>query len=116
MKKRLDKVGEVMAYFLFHEYKFEYNNMDKLRKALLSAKDGHNFNVDISLENKFVWEDYFKDYVFGIQKYLFKEDLKDLPRAKYRLSKWVLLLLFNISYALKSCPRLFLGSTGTPKE
>lgn len=55
--------------FLLNEWNFDVANMKELIDLTKDAKDGHIFNCDI---RKLDWESYFKNYILGIKKYIFK--------------------------------------------
>lgn len=85
--RKVNKAWDVLLYFLLNDWNFRTENMTRLQSDSKSAQDGASFNMDVRKENDFVWADYLKDYVLGLREHLLKEDLKNLPQAKSRLSR-----------------------------
>lgn len=54
--------------FVLKEFNFDVQNLKKLVELTKDAKDGYIFNCDI---RKLNWEPYFKNYISGIEKYIF---------------------------------------------
>ncbi|KAI2564986.1 fatty acyl-CoA reductase 2 [Homo sapiens] len=56
----------------------------------MSPEDQRVFNFDVRQLN---WLEYIENYVLGVKKYLLKEDMAGIPKAKQRLKR-----LRNIHY------------------
>lgn len=67
-----------------HEWNFDTGNVMDLLKEVGSTKDGAEFNFDISSMN---WDDYIKSYMFGIRKYVLKDNLDSMENAKKTVKK-----------------------------
>lgn len=67
-----------------HEWDFETTNVKDLLQEVRQAKDGDEFHVDVSTMN---WDEYIKQYMFGIRKYVLKDDLESLPNARRTVTK-----------------------------
>lgn len=67
-----------------HEWDFETTNVKDLLQEVRHSKDGDEFHVDVSTMN---WDEYIKQYMFGIRKYVLKDDLESLPNARRTVTK-----------------------------
>lgn len=72
-------------FFSTKEWDFKTTSISELIKAVNSAKDGMNFEINISKENGFDWSDYMKDFSFGVRKYILKDDISSLNNARAKL-------------------------------
>ncbi|KAK5638477.1 hypothetical protein RI129_012772 [Pyrocoelia pectoralis] len=83
---RAAKNGE---FFALNEWKFHTDGIKDLIEAVKRAEDGDNFHIDIS--KGFVWDSYVKTYLLGIRKYILKDDLSSLSKAKLKLRRlyWI---------------------------
>lgn len=89
LMNRLLKTLSMLEYFINHSWEWSTSNTDMLMLEL-SPEDQRVFNFDIRQLN---WLDYIENYVLGIKKYLLKEDLSDIPKARQQLKT-----LRNIRY------------------
>lgn len=81
--KKVHKSVGVLEYFSTREWKFNSKNMEKLiEKMPLEDNDKFNFNI-----KNMNWEDYLKNYVIGIRRYLFKEDDSTIVESRRNLKK-----------------------------
>ncbi|XP_037505642.2 putative fatty acyl-CoA reductase CG5065 [Rhipicephalus sanguineus] len=84
--RRYEKVRKAMGvveYFATHGWLFRTNNVQKLLLEL-SRTDAKMFNFDVrALE----WSHYWKNYVIGIRKYLFKAEDSKEPDARKHLRR-----------------------------
>lgn len=69
-----------------HEWIFENTNVAELLQDVREATDGEEFRLDITTMN---WDDYIRQYMFGIRKYVLKDDLDSLPAARRTMKKYV---------------------------
>lgn len=67
-----------------HEWNFITTNVEELLQAVRQAKDGDEFQIDVSTMN---WEEYIRQYMFGIRKYVLKDDLESLTKARRTVKK-----------------------------
>ncbi|KAG8514038.1 Fatty acyl-CoA reductase 2 [Galemys pyrenaicus] len=89
LMNRLSKTLSMLEYFVNHSWEWSTSNTDMLMLEL-SPEDQRVFNFDIRQLN---WLDYIENYVLGIKKYLLKEDMSGIPKARQQLKK-----LRNIHY------------------
>lgn len=61
---------------------FQMDNIAELLKAIENSVDGKEFPIDVECID---WKNYLELSMFGIRKYLFKEDMESLPQAKNKL-------------------------------
>lgn len=93
--KRYKTAADTGEYFARHEWNFETTNVLELLAEVRAARDGDEFRVDV---RTMVWDEYIREYMLGIRKYVLKDDLATLPAAratvrKFLVVKWVLQLL-----------------------
>lgn len=96
----------MLAFFALRQWRFTNDNT-RMVWSELSEKDKIEFPFDVAALD---WEDYFKNQVSGIRKYVLKEDPSSLPQARkkyYRLKMlhralqvFLLVLAFNFLYFL----------------
>lgn len=67
-----------------HEYNFENTNTCELIADVKASKDATLFNVDIRQLN---WDDYIKQYILGIRKYVLKDDDRTLAAARTKVKR-----------------------------
>ncbi|XP_031330549.1 putative fatty acyl-CoA reductase CG5065 [Photinus pyralis] len=85
---RAAKNGE---FFALNEWHFHTDTTKDLVRAVKRTEDGENFRIDLSEDGGFVWDPYVKTYLLGIRKYILKDDLSSLGRAKIKLRRlyWI---------------------------
>lgn len=88
MDRALKSVS-LLEYFINQSWEWSINNTEMLM-AELSPEDQRVFNFDVRHMN---WLEYMENYVLGVKKYLLKEDMSGIPKAKEHLKK-----LRNIHY------------------
>lgn len=76
----------IAEYFVMHEWTFENRNVNELLQDVRAATDGDEFRLDIKTLN---WDDYIRQYMFGIRKYILKDDLDSMPAARRTIQKYV---------------------------
>lgn len=74
----MDKLTNVMEYFILTEFKFTMDNTKSLWNSL-SATDKDIFNFDIRSIN---WKEYIQFSLTGMRLYLGGEGPETLPKAK----------------------------------
>ncbi|XP_075838347.1 fatty acyl-CoA reductase 2 [Microtus pennsylvanicus] len=89
LMNRLLKTISMLEYFINHNWEWSTNNTEMLLSEL-SPEDQRVFNFDVRQLN---WLEYIENYVLGVKKYLLKEDLAGIPKAKQHLKR-----LRNIHY------------------
>uniref|UniRef100_D4A9Z0 Fatty acyl-CoA reductase n=3 Tax=Rattus norvegicus TaxID=10116 RepID=D4A9Z0_RAT len=89
LMNRLLKTISMLEYFINHSWEWSTNNTEMLLSEL-SPEDQRVFNFDVRQLN---WLEYIENYVLGVKKYLLKEDLAGIPKAKQHLKR-----LRNIHY------------------
>lgn len=78
--KRTAKTGE---FFSLHEWDFHVENQ-KMLSLDLPAKERAEFLTDVS---SLFWDDYIKQYMLGIRKYVLMDSVETLPSAKQKLQR-----------------------------
>ncbi|KAF5284604.1 hypothetical protein FQA39_LY16962 [Lamprigera yunnana] len=81
---RAAKNGE---FFALNEWNFQTTTIKELTAAVQNAEDGYKFNINMSKENGFSWDPYVKCYLLGIRKFILKDDISSLSRAKTKLNR-----------------------------
>lgn len=61
--------------------------MEELVEAVKHAQDGDKFNVDLRESNGFSWDCYVKDFMLGVRKFVLKDDISSLSKAKIKLNR-----------------------------
>lgn len=82
--KRYKAAADTGEYFAMHEWIFENTNVKELLQDVRDAVDGEEFRLDIKTMN---WDDYIRQYMFGIRKYVLKDDLDSLPAARRTIKR-----------------------------
>lgn len=77
--KRYKMAADTGEFFAMHEWNFECGNVKELINELDVAADGAEFACDVK---RLDWDEYLKNYVCGIRKYVLKDDLKTLNSAR----------------------------------
>lgn len=75
------------SFFSTHQWDFKATTMDELVHAVRSAEDGEKFNVDLRESNGFSWDSYVKDFMLGVRKFVLKDDISSLSKAKIKLNR-----------------------------
>ncbi|XP_046683185.1 putative fatty acyl-CoA reductase CG5065 [Homalodisca vitripennis] len=82
--KKTAKTGE---FFALHEWDFKCDNQKSLSFDM-TEKDKKLFTSDVTLLR---WDEYVKQYMIGIRKYVLKDSMDSLPAAKQKLQRLYLL-------------------------
>lgn len=80
--KRYKKVADSSEFFRSNEFNFDAKNVIELLDEIAAADDGSEFPCDIRVLD---WAPYFRDYWFGIRKYIFKEDPSTFKSGGHRI-------------------------------
>lgn len=103
--KKFAQALEAGCFFSTNEWTFTTTSVDSLVEAVQHAEDGKNFEVDMSADNGFQWDNYVGEFLKGIRQYVLKDDISSLPRAKAKLNRlyWFqkIFQLLSIYLALK---------------
>ncbi|GJQ78030.1 hypothetical protein Trydic_g2376 [Trypoxylus dichotomus] len=83
IQDKLGKAAKCLEYFTTNEWQFEDDNVRTL-SITLSDVDRKEFCFDVTQIN---WEEYIENYILGIRRYIFKENLETLPKARKQMSK-----------------------------
>nr|XP_044995431.1 fatty acyl-CoA reductase 2 isoform X2 [Jaculus jaculus] len=86
---RLLKTISMLEYFTNRSWEWTSANSEMLRSEM-SPEDQRVFNFDVRQLN---WLEYIENYVMGVKKYLLKEDMAEIPKARQHLRR-----LRNIHY------------------
>lgn len=84
--KRYKAAADTGEFFAMHEWDFEVNNVNELLNEIAIADDRHEFNCDVKCLD---WDTYLKNYVFGIRKYILKDDLSSMDVARKMVKRYV---------------------------
>ncbi|KAJ8965743.1 hypothetical protein NQ314_003921 [Rhamnusium bicolor] len=95
IQDKLSKAATCLEYFTLQEWHFDDENVRTL-VTTLSEVDKKEFCFDVA---KIDWEDYIENYILGIRRFIFKEDLASLPKARQQVSRlyWVYRIMQVIS-------------------
>jgi len=84
ISKRLERAARNGRFFALNEWKFYAENMIELIKFMETSEDCDTFNVDIK---NLDWDIYLHQYILGIRKYILKDNLDTLNKARNRVSR-----------------------------
>lgn len=73
---------QTVCFFCLNEWIFDSTNSKKLIDEVAACSDNKDFPLDIREIN---WEKYLYAYIYGIRKFMFKEDESDLPKARSKM-------------------------------
>lgn len=85
VQKRISQGLKILQYYTTRKWTFQNDNFKKLTKEMNDI-DKEKFSCDMSKINH---KDYFRNYVFGIRKFIIKEKPEQLPKARSMLRKYV---------------------------
>lgn len=74
---------DMLRYFMEHDFTFDTSNCNALRSAM-SVDDRKLFNFDMA---SLRWSEYLYNSLYGLRKYLVKEDESTIPEGKKLLTK-----------------------------
>lgn len=101
--KRFKLAADTGEFFAMHQWNFDIKNLKRIISAAQQTQhDSQEFNCDMSNMD---WDDYVKNHMLGIRKYVLKDDLSSLTNARRKLRNilWVkrglqLFLVLSIYY------------------
>lgn len=82
--KRFERAAQTGEFFATNEWKFYSDNMVELVKFVTASGNCSDFNLDF---RNLDWDKYLHQYMLGIRKYILRDDLDTLNKARNRLSK-----------------------------
>lgn len=81
VQSKLTKAAACLEYFTTQEWNFDDTNVRLLNQSL-SESDRRDFCFDASLVN---WHEFIESYVLGIRRFIFKEELTTIDKARRNL-------------------------------
>jgi len=109
MYAKKEKMTEMVLPFTTVEWKFDNSNTKELW-TLLSQDDRKTFWFSFE---QFDWKSYVQGLVFGIRKYILKEDLNNVTKALSKNKKYIKFFIFNFRlYCYYVCLIIFSGYFG----
>lgn len=82
--KKFDSAASVLRAFTSREWRFSPDNRLYLFNELMNDEDKRLFDCDIrSLD----WNEYFVNYIIGVRKFLLKEPMSTLAKARKNLKR-----------------------------
>ncbi|XP_063720566.1 fatty acyl-CoA reductase 2-like [Symsagittifera roscoffensis] len=80
------------GYFIRNEWKWEQTSFNKVRNFLrqMDQKDQQQFTLDYSVIK---WDEYYFSYFSGVKKYILKESLTDMSKARSR-QRFLLFMMY----------------------
>lgn len=84
--KRYKTAADTGEFFAMHEYDFEVDNVKDLLHEISNADDGNEFLCDVKHVK---WDEYLKNYVRGIRKYVLKDDDSTLSTSRRTVKRFV---------------------------
>ncbi|KAJ8917331.1 hypothetical protein NQ315_002353, partial [Exocentrus adspersus] len=85
--RKINSALDTGSFFSTHQWDFKASTMDELVGAVNRAEDGEKFDVDLRETNGFSWDCYVKDFMIGVRRFVLKDDLSSLERAKVKLNR-----------------------------
>lgn len=105
--RTIDTSINTLDFFIQNEWKWGNSQFNKVLKAIPeSEKEIFDFDM-----RKIDWENYYSDMTIGVKRYLIKEDVGELPKARnihrrYKMVRWlsstIFILLAGRFFFLKS--------------
>ncbi|KAG8225251.1 hypothetical protein J437_LFUL008789 [Ladona fulva] len=81
--KRFKMAAKTGEFFSLHEWEFEGNGVSSVNCCMPSS-DKKVFPLDVS---RLDWNDYVRSYVLGIRKYVLKDPMETLNKARQKLKR-----------------------------
>jgi len=81
ISRRFQLAAKAGEFFSLHEWKFHCDNVCAL---ICDAQDKTTFDVDVSQMD---WNQYVKNYMFGIRRFILKDSSDSIPNARKKLQK-----------------------------
>ncbi|CAH0549776.1 unnamed protein product [Brassicogethes aeneus] len=83
VQDKLSKAATCLEYFTTKEWRFDDENV-RMLSFTLNESDKQEFCFDVA---KIDWKNYIENYVLGIRRFIFKEELESLPKARKQISR-----------------------------
>lgn len=105
--RSIDSSISTLDFFIQNEWKWGNSEFNRILKAL-PDEDKELFGFDM---RKIDWKNYYADMTLGVKRYLVKEDIAELPKARnihrrYKMVRWlsstIFILLAGRFFFLKS--------------
>ncbi|CAH1163117.1 unnamed protein product [Phaedon cochleariae] len=102
MSRKFEEAIMAGKFFSTNQWNFEVTSMRSLTKAVQMANDGEHFDVDISENNGFKWDDYVKNFILGVRQFILKDDLSSLNQARSKLNRlyWFQKMLHMMTFCV----------------
>lgn len=81
--KKIHKQTRVLQHFVLNDFTFDITNTNNLWN-IMSSGDRKMFNFNMAAIN---WDTYFYNSLFGLRRFLAKEEPESVPKAKVLLMK-----------------------------
>nr|XP_029709727.1 putative fatty acyl-CoA reductase CG5065 [Aedes albopictus] len=90
--KRFQKAADTGEFFAMHQWDFKSDNMKQLMRKVQRAKDGEEFDFDMT---NMSWDSYLEQYMLGIRKFVLKDDLDSMAKARRKIRQlyWIRVFL-----------------------
>ncbi|CAG9576886.1 unnamed protein product [Danaus chrysippus] len=115
-EQKMRAMNEVLAFFALREWKFNTDNVDRLR-ARLTPADAAIYNLDPNTIN---WDEQYFNFIRGTRKYLLKEKDENLDEARKHMNRmyflhkgvifFILMLVFRLVLQNKSVREVVYGT------
>lgn len=105
--KMIDSNMDTLDFFIQNEWKWGNVQFLRILKAI-PEEDKEKFDFDM---RKIDWKNYYQDMTIGVKRYLVKDDMQELPKARnvhrrYKIVRWlsstIFILLSGRFFFLKS--------------
>uniref|UniRef100_A0A7M5UXY2 Fatty acyl-CoA reductase n=1 Tax=Clytia hemisphaerica TaxID=252671 RepID=A0A7M5UXY2_9CNID len=105
--RTIDSSISTLDFFIQNEWKWGHTEFSKILKAV-PEDDKEAFDFDM---RKIDWSNYYADMTIGVKKFLVKDDMAELPKARnihrrYKMVRWlsstIFILLAGRFFFLKS--------------
>ncbi|XP_074030221.1 putative fatty acyl-CoA reductase CG5065 [Leptinotarsa decemlineata] len=85
ISRKFHEALQAGSFFSTNQWNFEVSTMQTLQNAIDTAKDGGEFEINISESNGFSWDQYIKNFMIGVRQYVLKDDISSLAQARAKL-------------------------------
>lgn len=89
LQRKIYHANQALAYFILNVWEFKNRNLYSLNEGLKEV-DKVRFQFDYEIPDIVVLE-YFAQAIYGARKYLIKETDEDLPMARIRFKRMMIL-------------------------
>lgn len=95
--KKIEKVLIMMSYFGCREWNFRCDNVQRM---IEETKDFKYQRGDLNFDMRTIdWNEYFRNYIPGIKRFVFKESCDDVERLK-RSYQWMMRVHLVVKYLI----------------